>query len=242
MLIATVSGFGAVDAELAQLQTRVADCFSRKQDDLARGRRGLNAVIASGCSNGVLDSLRRIETVTFIDKEDQALLFSLARTLLQQWRNMGADGGVDDKEADIRRIAAQKLTDHGFLAPEVAIQQLSSVGRIETDALVLLRIVNGLAQLITKDTSANIATEATNTIGIIAADPNPGVKIAAQAALATIKQKLKPQIVLEIGPATVEVLPSKASKLVPVIVIASTAAVSGVVLWAIFGRRRRGRR
>jgi hypothetical protein len=238
MLVASTIGFGAVAAELLELQVRIADCFDRKQFDLAHGRRGMNAVIASGCSNGVLAALTAIETVTFIDRSDQALVVNLARLLLQQWRGMGEDGAIDDNEAAIRRIAAEKLTDHGFLAPDLAVQQLSTAGRLETDGLVLLRIIAGLTQLITKTTAANIATEALTTLDIIGVDPNDAVRISAQVARNIIRAKLAPTI--EIGPAVVTPIPSsKPSNAGPIIAIAATAVVSAGVLWYVFGHRRR---
>jgi hypothetical protein len=245
MLFAATTGLGAPAAELAQLQARVADCLSRKQEDLARGRRGLNAVIASGCSNGVFDALRKIETVTFIEKEDQALVFNVARTLLQQWRSMDADGGVDDKEADIRRIAAQKLTDHAFLNPLLAIQQLSAAGRLETDARVLGSIVIGLRELVSKDTVTkdvaltDVNADAINTLVIISRDPDLAVRTAAQVAINVIRSKLAPTFELEIGPVTVTSLgPSKAAKVALVVTIVATAALTTGALWMGLRRRR----
>ena len=245
MLFATHSGFGAASTELIDLKDRVDRCIRLKNSNGFTNDDG-GASSNLFCTSTVIGNeplavLRKIEKLSFLDDVDNQLMFDIARTLIRQWRAMGMAGGIDGNETEVRRIAAQKLLEVGALSPDVAILQLSGAAREEADGLVLLRIIEGLKQLISKTTATNIRTEALTSLGALA-DPlqaNAGVRIAAQTALKILDNKLG--LTLEIGPAVVT--PTQPAKkplptfVVPLVAITGTAIVSAGVLWYIFGRR-----
>jgi hypothetical protein len=238
MLFTTYSGLGAAPStELTDLKAGVDRCLRLKStnaftNDDAGASNNLFCTQAL-VGNEPLSLLRNIEKVDFIDAVDNQLIFDIARTVMRQWRVMGMAGSVDDNEAEMRRIATQKLTEVGNLSPDVAILQMSSAAREETDGIVLLRLITGLTQLISKTTAPNIRTEAITSLQTLAVDQNLGVRLAAQNALQTLRAKLGPTI--EIGPVTVTSV-KKPFPVMPVAVIAGTAAVATGVLWYMFGR------
>jgi hypothetical protein len=229
--------------ELVDLKDKVDRCIRlRASNSFTNDDQGAaNNLFCTGTvlGNEPLAALRKIEKLTFLEDVDNQLVFNIARTLVRQWRTMGMAGGVDSKEAEVRRIAAQKLGEPavGNLSPDTAIIQLSGASREEIDAQVQLAIIVSLAQLITKDTAPNIRTEAITSLKILAdsSQPNAGVRTAAVVAL----RILDPQITLEIGPATVTSLGKPRSKfLVPILVGTAIAATTAGVIWYVSRSRR----
>jgi hypothetical protein len=246
MLFATYNGgFGATPSpELVTLKNNVDKCL-RFRNSNAFTNDDVGAENNLFCTGADLDTeplnlLRKFEKADFIDAVDNQLMFDIARTVMRQWRVMGMAGGLSSTEAEMRRIAVQKLTEVGALSPDAAILQMSGAAREETDGIVLLRIITGLTKLIDTTTSANIRTEAVTSLQILASDQNLGVRLAAQTALQLLKNKLAPAIDLEIGPVTV--LPVQLTEkplpgfVVPLVAITGTAIVAAGVLWYVFGR------
>ncbi len=234
MLFATFSGLGGADQELIDLKTAVDRCIQLKSsnsftdDDVGAGNN--LSCTTTALATTPLPRLQAIEKLSFLDNEDNLAVFNIARTLLRQWRFMGMNGAVDRNEALVRQIAAQKLVEVGPLAADIAIAQLSAAAREETDANVLMIIVDGLVKLLTPTTASNIRTEAITSLKILTVASDAAVRTAATAALQNVTSttSIKPPVALTVV--------STPSMFGPVATIAGTAVVAAGVLWFFFGR------
>lgn len=248
----STTGFGATPSpELVTLKKNVERCIRlRNSNSFTNDDQGAsNNLFCTSTALGTepLAELRKIEKLSFLEDIDNQLVFDVARTLIRQWRVMGMAGTIDRHEAEVRRIAAQKLTEVGALAPDVAVIQLSAAAREESDNDVLLRLINGLAQLISDTTAANIRTEAVTTLKILTQNPDPPVRKAAEVALQIVDKPLPPPTptppptpspVVSKPPAVTSAKKSS-SYLVPIIATTATAVVAAGVLWFMFGRTSR---
>jgi hypothetical protein len=150
---------------------------------------------------------------------------------------MGMNGSVDPNEVEVRRIAAQKLTEVGALSPDTAILQMSTAARAETDGRVLIQLVNGMAQLISDTTADNIRTEAITTLRVLADPLVQNDVFLLNAATAALKKIGVQRGVIDIGPVTVTSVKKPLPKyFMPLVAITGTALASAGVLWYLFGR------
>lgn len=234
------TGLGAIDMTLAALKQRVDQCIARMPFS---GRSDSDASIALSCQVDVTKGLADVAKQTYLDATDRAILFNIASNILVQWRNTDPSGGASSAEAATRTIAADKLAETaGSVSPTLAVQHLSSAGRIESDAVVLSHIINGLRDLlISQNVAPSVRSEALTTLRILADElgqPNTGVRISAQVALQLIAEKAGSGSGIEIGPVVVTTIPKTRSRqlLVPVVAMATTAAASAGALWFAFGR------
>lgn len=232
------TGLGAIDTTLAALKQRVDQCIARMPFS---GRSDSDASIALSCQVDITKGLADVAKQTYLDATDRAILFNIASNILVQWRNTDPSGGASSAETVTRTIAADKLTETASsVSPTLAVQHLSSAGRIESDAVVLSHIINGLRDLlIGQNVAPSVRSEALTTLKILADElgqPNMGVRISAQVALQLIAEKAGSEI--EIGPVVVTTIPKTRARqlLVPVVAMATTAAVSAGALWFVFGR------
>jgi len=232
------TGLGAIDLTLAALKQHVDQCIARLPFS---GRSDSDASIGMSCQVDIKKGLEDVAKQTYLDATDRAILFNIASNILLQWRNTNSNGARSDTETVTRTIAADKLAETAdAVSPTLAVQHFSSAGRIETDAVVLSHIINGLRDLLTsKSVAPSVRSEALTTLRILADElgqPNPGVRISAQVALQLIAEKSGSQI--EIGPVVVTTIPRSRSRqmLVPIAAMVTTAAVSAGALWFVFGR------
>jgi len=240
MLFTTHTGFGAASTELVDLNTRVERCLRLQANNGFTNDDG-GASNNLFCTSTVIGNeplavLRNIEKLSFLDDGDNRLLFDIARKLLG-WRAMGMAGGIDRNEAEVRRIAAQKLAEVGALSPDAAILQMSTAARAETDGSVLVQLINGMAQLISNTTADNIRTEATTTLRVLADPLVQNDVFVLNAAVAALKRIGARGPGIEIGPAVVTpVKKPLPAFVVPLVAMTGTAIASAGVLWYFFGR------
>jgi hypothetical protein len=253
MLITSVTpglgaALGAAMPELVDLKKEIDYCT--KAFPLSSSS-NVDADIAANCQFKVdgtgssTEGLLQFEKVTLLAPEDNALLFDIARTLLSQWRNTNVGSTASSGEANTRRIAATKLgepTVFDAVSPTLAVQTLSSAGRVETNESVLLPIILGIAKILSsRDIPDSVRTEALTTLKILA-DPlsqrTAGLTKTAQEALQVAQSFSPGKPTIEVGPVVVLPVEKPASKFaIPIIVTVTTAIVAAGVLWAIFRRR-----
>lgn len=251
MLAVQITGLGqTASPELTTLRDRVTTCLKQRarlaftETDAGAGA-SITCAFLLNDDNIAGISFQSLDKLSFIENVDNLLLFGIARDVVGKWRGMGVPTGTPaDNEAKIRRIAATKLTEVGTLSPDSAILTLSAASREEADCNVQLAIINGLAQLISDSTAANVRTEAITSLKVIKDDPTfancPDVRKAAEVALQIVD---KPQ--LEIGPVTVTPLPptlheeigtkARSKWVVPLVVTGIVVAAAGTA-WYV--RRR----
>lgn len=241
LVVSGANAFGGLAAplpELTALKKRVDQCvrsFPITSQTDAGASQALTCAMYVGGVGSASDGIKAFEKLSFIDDEDNALMFNIAQTLITNWRNTDLGAKVSSSEADVRRIAAQKLGEqpvYEAVSPTLAVQALASAGRIESNDKVKLAIVQSLAALLkTSNIPSSVRTEAVTTLKLLA-DPmlqsDPFVLNAANDALKNL-------VTLEIGPITVTPVPSPASKYkVPLIAAGITAAVSaGAIAWMV---------
>lgn len=253
MLAVHVTGLGqTASPELTTLRDRVTTCLKQRAN-LAFTETDAGAGASITCS-ALLDdsfgtagiSFQQLDKLSFIENIDNQLLFGIARDVIGKWRGMGVPTGKPDRnETKIRRIAATKLAEVGTLAPDSAILTLSAASREEADCNVQLAIINGLAQLISDTTAANIRTEAITSLKVIKDDPTfascPDVRKAAEVALQIVDKPIPsplpspfplpppPTLHEEIGVKT------RPKWVIPLVTLSVVAAAAGTV-WYV--RRR----
>ena len=247
MLFTSITpGLGAVDSGLAALKKRVDNCIKSFPNSSNTDTGAGISVTCEGVGGDFgTESILPFEKLTFLNDEDNAVMFGIAQSIITQWRNTALGPKESTTEEKARRIAAAKLGEPAVfdsVSPTLAVQALSSAGRIETKPSVQLRIVVSLMTLLSeRDIPATVRTEAITTLRILAGTRIPGglpkspdVEKAAEVALQIVDVHRGEPIVLDIGPATVT--PVKSSKLVPILAIAGTAVAAAGVLWYVFWR------
>lgn len=228
---------GDESSDLRALQQRVNQCvnwFPITDHNDSSASRVATCEMMVGASGGI----RAFEKISFIDPIDNAIMFSIAKNILGSWRNTGSDGRPSSTEANVRRIAAQKLGEEPVLEGgpvSQALQVLSSAARIETNNNVKLAMIASMGHLLrTRDDStipATVRAEAITTLKFLG---NPMEQDNVHV-LNAANDVLKHLVTLNIGPITVTPIeiPSKLAKYkIPLIATGITAAVSaGVLAW-----------
>jgi hypothetical protein len=165
MILGSLRG---VSPELLALQKRADQCVARLPFTMTR------LGDYSVCNDEITRGMRWIEKLTFLDTADNATVFDTALTLLAGWYNTGLDGKTTGSEAEVRRIAAQKLGEPAVfdaVSPTIAVFRLAAAGRREPSGAVKLAIVRSLYTLLRSRSIPDAArTEAMTTLRILA-DP-----------------------------------------------------------------------
>jgi len=232
-----LGGFGAAMPELTTLKKRVDQCvksFPIVSATDSGASQALTCAMFVGGQNGE-EGIRAFEKVTLLEAVDNALLFNIAQTLITNWRNTDLGPAVSSTEVNVRRIAAQKLGEASVfdvVSPTLAVQALSSAGRVESNDKVKLAIVQSLHVLLkNRDIPPSVRTEAITTLKIFADPFTQNDVFVLNAANGALKD-LAPKI--NIGPVTTTPVPSAVSKYkIPLIAAGITAAVAttGLVLF-----------
>lgn len=240
----TSQGLGDPTSDLRDIKKRIDDCAKRFPIN-ASTNTGANIALNCGLFSDPTwpHNFVQYKGVTFSSDENNALLFNMAQTILTQWRNTVAGEG-DAKDAKLRRVAASKFREASIVtsvSPTLAVQILSSAGRIESDPETLNYIVDGLVKWLTEwNIGIPVRTEAITTLKIIAnplAGRSPDSRRAAEVALQIVDKPTGP------GPITLpppQPVPKTRSRfLVPIIVTSLTALGAASALWYIFQRPSR---
>jgi hypothetical protein len=245
MLFVTGLGtqLGDLQSDLVSLQKQVSRCVRA----FPLGNSNADASMAVTCDmlvggHDTNSGIRTFEKLSLIDQADNAVMASIAHDLLTGWYNTGTGGAPSTSEANVRRIAAQKLGEEpvleGLPAPQ-AVFALSSAARRESNDTAKLAMIKSLGYLLrTRNEDLvphNVRTEAITTLKIFA-DPNvqrnPYILNAANDALKDLNQ-----ISLDIGPATVTpVQKPRSPYFIPIVATATTAVLATGTLLAIFWR------
>ena len=239
-----VSGFGAKAPlpELVALKKRVDQCmrwFPITGSDDTAASEAVTCDMFVGGSGGGQEGIRAFEKLTLLEPEDNTLMFDIASAIISGWRGTGMDGRPSTTEANVRRIAAQKLGEPAVseFSPTQAVQLLSQVGRIEPSNVVKVAIIRSLHVLLkTHDIPPIQRAEAITTLGNFA-DANVitntvEVLNAANDALKDLAPKL------EIGPITVTAVSKRSPYLIPIVATAATAVLATGALILIAHRHR----
>ena len=248
MLFTSITpGLGAADADLVKLKREVDHCIKNFPNTSNTDAGAEESLRCESVGNDLgFTSILPFEKLTFLNDEDNTAMFGIAQSIITQWRNTALGPKESTTEEKVRRIAAAKLGEPAVfdsVSPTLAVQALSSAGRIEAKPSVQLRIVISLMTLLSdRDIPATVRTEAITTLRILAGTRIPGglpkspdVEKAAEVALEVVDGPHRGEpIVLDLGPATVT--PVKSNKLVPILAIAGTAVAAAGVLWYVFWR------
>jgi hypothetical protein len=250
LVVSHSAGFGTLSTlsdDLVTLKKNVDRCVKA----FPLGSSNTEADISVTCDmqvGGVLskdDGIRPFEKLTLLEDADNQLMFEIARTILANWRLTNSGPAKSSSEDGVRRIAASKLGEPAVfdsVSPTLAVQSLSSAGRIESADEVKLKIAEGLGTILrTRDIPASVNTEAKTTLGILA-DPftqsDPFVLNAARDALKALTPKPVPLPPVAVTPVPATPVPKQRSKwTIPIIASIATAAVAGGVLLYIFKRQ-----
>jgi hypothetical protein len=235
-----LGSFGAALPELTALKSRVDQCVRSfpivSQTDSGASQAVTCEMFVGGTAGQ--EGIRAFEKLTLLEDIDNALLFNIAQTLITTWRNTDLGPKVSSTEANVRRIAAQKLGEASVfdaVSPTLAAQALSSAGRIESDNNVKLAIVQSLHVLLkNRDIPSAVRTEAMTTLKILAnPDNHPVIDVRVLNAANDALKALAPK--LDIGPVTVTPIPSGIAKFkVPLIAVGITAVVAAGGLALLF--------
>lgn len=235
-----LGSFGAAMPELTALKSRVDQCVQSfpivSQTDSGASQAATCAMFVGGEAGQ--DGIRAFEKLTLLEDVDNALLFNIAQTLITNWRNTDLGPKPSSSEVNVRRIAAQKLGEASVfdaVSPTLAVQALSSAGRIESDNKVKLAIVQSLHVLLkNRDIPNTVRTEAITTLKIFA-DPfiqnDVFVLNAATDALRAVAPKI------DIGPITVTPVKTRSKWTIPLVAAGVTAVVAAGGL-ALFFRHQ----
>ncbi len=235
-----LGSFGAALPELVALKNRVDQCVRSfpivSQTDSGASQAATCEMFVGG--TGGEAGIRAFEKLTLLEDADNALLFNIAQTLITNWRNTDLGPKPSSTETNVRRIAAQKLGEASVfnaVSPTLAVQALSSAGRIESNDKVKLAIVQSLHVLLkNRDIPPSVRTEAITTLKLFA-DPfiqnDVFVLNAANDALKAIAPKI------DIGPITVTSIKTPSKFKIPLIAAGITAVVAAGGL-ALFFRHQ----
>lgn len=242
-----LGSLGDVSADLRALQKRVDACVRSFPLDSSNAGADMSITCDSMVGGTMGGGLPVFEKLSFIDPLDNAIMFSIAKNVISMWRNTASGSRPSSTEANVRRIAAQKLGEVPVLEGgpiTQAAQALSSAARIENNDNVKLAIIASLGRILHMHGEnatesvipASVRTEVITTLKYLG---NP-MEQANVHVLNAANDVLKNLITLDIGPVTVTTIkkPTFFSKYkVPLIATGVTAAVATGAL-ALFFRHR----
>jgi len=238
---------GDESTDLRALQQRVNSCIRSFPLDSSNAGADMSVTCDGLVGGSIGGGLPAFEKMSFLDAADNAIMFSIAKDIITTWRNTASGSRPSSSEANVRRIAAQKLGEEPVLegGPVAqAAQSLSSAARIETNDNVKLAIIASLGYLLrTRNENIippSIRTEAITSLKFLG---NPHEQDNVHV-LNAANDALKRLVTLDIGPITVTPIetPSKLAKYkVPLIAMGITAAVSaGALAWVAHRRHATG--
>jgi len=234
----TLGGLGAPMSELTALKQRVEQCI-RSFPIVGNDDNAASTVVTCDEQVGGTKGIKTFEKQTLLEDVDNALLFSIAQSILTGWRNTGMGARVSPTEVNVRRIAALKLGEQPVfdsVSPTLAAQALASAGRIEPNDTVKGYIAVSLYNLLkNRDIPASVRTEAMTTLKLFA-DPQLQRDVTLLNVATSALKAL--ELGLEIGPITITPTPSPISKYkIPLIAAGVTAVVATTALGLFFHHR-----